>query len=91
MKAPSNTQMMIAAVVLFLGSAFLLDDYYPAQHPLVGSDGSILHGSDGKVLYDVERFDQEVKLRDKKAAAAFTLFGCSGLLVIYVVIRKVRA
>jgi len=89
MRAPSNTQLIIAAIVLWLIGSWFSGGYVPAKHRLVGSDGVVLHSADGKVLYDMELYNQEVQLCHRKRMAFVICWACGTILFLWAVVRAV--
>jgi hypothetical protein len=85
MRAPSNITLICLAVVLFFLAPMFMSDYYPAAHPVVGPDGSVLHGADGKILYhrDMTRYYQMM-------IPTYILLSLSAVCVIWLLVRLVR-
>jgi hypothetical protein len=82
MRAPSNTTLVCIALVSFFLAPMFMSDYYPAAHPVVGSDGSVLHGADGKVLYhrDMTRYFQMM-------IPTYVLLFITAVCVIWLLVR----
>ena len=85
MKAPTNTELIVAALVLFLLGGMAISDYYPAPHPVVSPDGSVMHGADGKILYhrDMTRYYQMM-------IPTYVLFSLGAVCVFWLLVRFVR-
>ncbi len=89
MRMPTNLQLIFIAVVLFLIGTATVGDYYPAKHPLVGTDGSVLHSSDGRVLIDTERYHNDMQHYHGMLLPFYFLSACSLMIAGYVIVRVV--
>lgn len=81
-KAPSLKTLIVLTVLSFLATSILMPEWYPPPIPVLGPDGSVMHGPDGKVLVhrDLTRFNRE-------AVPGEIFFCCTIILVGWLVIR----
>jgi hypothetical protein len=85
MRAPSTKILIGVAIVSFVLAPCFISDYYPASHPVVGPDGSVLHGTDGKVL-----FHRDMTLYYKMMVPSYILFLCSAVSIIWLLVRLLK-
>jgi hypothetical protein len=85
MRAPTNIELICYAGVLFFVGTCLIGDYYPAAHPVLGPDGSVLHGVDGKVI-----FHRDMARYYRMMMPTYILFSCSAVPVIWLLVRFAR-
>ena len=85
MRAPRNIELIIVAVVLLILSSAAIGDYYPAAHPVIGPDGSVLRGADGNPLVhrDMARYYRMM-------IPAYILFSCSVAPIVWLLVRLLR-
>ena len=50
LRTPSTKTLIIAAVPFVLAASLLTPPWQPGPLPVIGPDGSVMHGPDGKVL-----------------------------------------
>ena len=85
MRAISNTTLVCIAIVTFVLAPMSMSDYYPAAHPVIAPDGSVLHGADGQILYhrDMSRYYQMM-------IPTYILFSISAVSWIWIFVRLLR-
>jgi hypothetical protein len=83
--APSSKTLVVLACLCFLATVLLIPGWYPAATPVIGSDGSVMHGLDGKILVqrDMIQFNKE-------AIPGEICFLCTLILVGWLLIRLFR-
>lgn len=62
-----------------------ISDYYPAAYPVIGPDGSVLHGADGQVL-----FHRDMALYYKMMIPTYILFFISAVCTIWLFVRLLK-
>jgi len=52
--------LVVLAILFFLATSLLMPEWYPPPIPVTGPDGSVMHGTDGKVLVhrDMTQFNR---------------------------------
>jgi hypothetical protein len=82
MKAPSSKTLIAIAIISFIGAGLLIPTFYPAPIPVVGTDGSPMHGADGKILVyrDMAPFYRAM-------IPCEILFVCSVVITIWLLVR----
>jgi hypothetical protein len=64
MRAPTTKTLVVLAFIFLLASAILVPQWYPPPYPVLGPDGSAMHGPDGKILVhrDMTEFNRALIL-----------------------------
>ena len=84
MRAPTNIELVGYAFVLFVLGSAAISDYYPAAQPVLGPDGLVLHGPDGKVLVH-----RDMTQYFRMMLPTYILFSCGAILLIWFAVRLV--
>jgi len=85
MKTPATKILVVLVVISFVGAAVTIPDYYPAPIPVLDSNGSPLHGVDGKILVH-----RDMASFYKMMIPGWTFLLCGAISLVWLFVRFLR-